>query len=72
MPSRLSGIIAHALALLFVPLLAAHAQSIPAGDWPFYNRTLAADRYSALDQITAANVGELRRVCLFDTREQVS
>lgn len=36
----------------------------PPGEWRTYNRTLEGDRYSSLDQITAANVAQLRRVCL--------
>lgn len=44
----------------------------PAGDWPTYNGPLAGDRYSPLTQITAANVGQLRRVCAFDAAEAVN
>ena len=32
------------------------------GDWTHYGGTLAGDRYSALDQITPANVGQLKQV----------
>jgi alcohol dehydrogenase (cytochrome c) len=41
-------------------------------DWPAYNRTLTGERFSPLNQITAANVPALRPVCTFDTTEQVS
>ena len=33
----------------------------PAGDWPMYNRDLAASRYSPLTQINTENVGRLVR-----------
>ena len=32
----------------------------PAGQWPHYAGDLAATHYSTLDQITAANVGQLK------------
>src|ERR1700674_718191 len=34
----------------------------PAGDWPMFNRDLAATRYSPLAQINAANVTQLGQV----------
>jgi alcohol dehydrogenase (cytochrome c) len=36
-------------------------------DWPSYNKTLTSERFSALDQITAANVSNLKVLCTFDT-----
>ena len=47
-------------------------QSALPDDWPTYNRTHAGERFSPLAELTAANVGRLRQVCLFDTGEQVS
>lgn len=47
-------------------------QGAAASDWPSYNRTAAADRFSPLTQITAENVGRLGQVCMYDTKEQVS
>ena len=42
------------------------------GDWITYNGALGGDRYSSLDEITAANVGKLRQVCVFDAPDVVS
>jgi alcohol dehydrogenase (cytochrome c) len=39
--------------------------SIPAGDWPHYGRTLAGDRFSPLAQIDRANVARLAQVCSY-------
>ena len=36
-------------------------------DWPSYNKTLTSERFSALDQITAANASNLKVLCTFDT-----
>lgn len=56
-----------------VPL---HAQggtgNVPPADWRTYNRTFEGERHSPLDQITAANVAQLRRVCTFDLRDSLS
>ena len=41
-------------------------------DWRSYNGSLDGTRYSALDQITTANVSTLERVCTFDTGENMS
>jgi quinoprotein glucose dehydrogenase len=38
-----------------------------AGDWPAYGGTNHALRYTALDEITPANVGKLKRVWTFET-----
>lgn len=38
-----------------------------AGDWPSYNRNVQSQRFSALDQITAQNVGQLKQLCVYDT-----
>jgi alcohol dehydrogenase (cytochrome c) len=37
------------------------------GDWPSYNKTLTSNRFSSLVQITAANVGDLKVLCTYDT-----
>jgi alcohol dehydrogenase (cytochrome c) len=36
-------------------------------DWPSYNRTLTSDRFSALDQISSKNAGQLKVLCTYDT-----
>ena len=38
----------------------ASAQSVAPGDWPHFNRDAGSSRYSPLDQITTASVGQLR------------
>lgn len=57
---------------LEVPRAQPSSARISPDDWATYNRTLAGDRFSPLDQITAANVRRLRQLCTFDTGEQVS
>ncbi len=42
------------------------------GDWISYNGNYANDRFSPLAEITTANVGQLRRVCTFDTGDTTS
>lgn len=44
---------------------AAPSTSVPAGDWPTFNRTLAGDRYSPLAEIDRSNVGRLGVVCRY-------
>ena len=39
--------------------------SIPAGDWPAFNRTLAGDRFSPLTEIDRSTVAQLRKVCTY-------
>ncbi|PPQ32678.1 hypothetical protein CCR94_04475 [Rhodoblastus sphagnicola] len=36
-------------------------------DWPSYNKTLTSERFSALDEITTANVKNLKVLCTYDT-----
>ena len=36
-------------------------------DWPSYNKTLTSNRFSPLNQITAANAGDLKILCTYDT-----
>ncbi|HTO60934.1 MAG TPA: PQQ-binding-like beta-propeller repeat protein [Bradyrhizobium sp.] len=38
-------------------------------EWPSYNRTLTSDRYSPLGQINRDNVGTLKVLCTYDTKE---
>jgi alcohol dehydrogenase (cytochrome c) len=44
----------------------------PQTDWAGYNNTLTGERFSPLDQITAANVGRVRRVCTYDLGERAA
>ncbi|MGD9904124.1 MAG: pyrroloquinoline quinone-dependent dehydrogenase [Vicinamibacterales bacterium] len=46
--------------VIAVAATALSAQSPPAGEWPTYGGDLASTKYSALDQITAANFSSLR------------
>jgi len=41
-------------------------RSVTTGDWPSYNRTLASERYSPLNEITTNNVGKLKVLCTYD------
>jgi len=41
------------------------ASSVPAGDWPTFNRTLAGDRFSPLTQIDRSNVARLAVQCRY-------
>ena len=47
-------------------------QSVAAGDWPSYNRTLAGDRYSPLSEIDRGNVARLRLACSYALPEVTS
>jgi len=47
----------------------------PAGssaDWPGYNRTLTSERFADLSEINTGNVGRLKVLCTYDTKEFVS
>jgi alcohol dehydrogenase (cytochrome c) len=44
----------------------------PGGDWPIYNKTLDAQRYSPLAQISAQNAASLTEVCRFKVADQGS
>ena len=54
--------------LFLVPLQLVFA----AGDWPSYNETPTAERYSTLSEINTQNVNNLKILCTYDTREQTS
>jgi alcohol dehydrogenase (cytochrome c) len=41
------------------------APGVAEGDWPGYNRTLGADRFSPLAAINRSNVAQLRPVCTY-------
>jgi len=54
---------------LFSP---ANAQTAQSGDWSSYNRTLAGDRYSPLNQFNAKNVANLKLVGSFDLQTDIN
>jgi alcohol dehydrogenase (cytochrome c) len=41
-------------------------------EWPTYNKTLTSERFSSLDQINTTNVGRLKVLCTYDTRQYTS
>ncbi len=43
--------------------------AVAAADWPAYNRTLAGDRFSPLDEINRGNVAQLQPVCTYSLPE---
>ena len=40
-----------------------------AGDWRSYNKTLTSERFSDLGQINTKNVGKLKVLCTYDTKQ---
>jgi alcohol dehydrogenase (cytochrome c) len=48
------------------------APAAAAGDWPSYNKTLTSERFSDLSQINTQNVGKLKVLCTYDTKQFVS
>ena len=48
------------------------APSPAAADWPSYNKTLTSERFSDLSQINRTNVGKLKILCTYDTKEFTS
>jgi alcohol dehydrogenase (cytochrome c) len=46
--------------------------SSAAGDWPSYNKTLTSERFSDLNQINTKNVGKLKVLCTYDTKQFTS
>ena len=54
------------------PAPGATSPTASAGDWITYNGPLAGDRFSPLAEIDRANVANLKRVCAFDTADEVS
>jgi alcohol dehydrogenase (cytochrome c) len=51
------------------PAAAPEAQRVAAADWPAYNRTLAGDRFSPLDEIDRGNVAQLTVACTYTLPE---
>ncbi|UAJ10568.1 pyrroloquinoline quinone-dependent dehydrogenase [Glacieibacterium megasporae] len=51
---------------------ASMADGSTAMDWPSYNKTPTSQRFSALDQITVANVSRLQVLCTYDTHQRTS
>lgn len=51
---------------------AAEGATVPSGDWPAYNRTLAGERYSPLAEVTTANVSKLTLLCSYTLPEVVA
>ena len=43
-----------------------------ADDWPSYNKTLTSERFSDLGQINTRNVGKLKVLCTYDTKQFTS
>ncbi len=43
-----------------------------AGDWPSYNKTLTSEQFANLGQINTQNVGKLKVLCTYDTRQFTS
>jgi alcohol dehydrogenase (cytochrome c) len=52
-----------------VAATAVERPALSASDWPSYNRTLAGDRFSPLDEIDGGNVGQLQTVCTYTLPE---
>src|SRR5262249_41965409 len=48
---------------------AAAAPGGAADDWPSYNKTLTSERFSDLSQINTQNVGKLKVLCIYDTKQ---
>lgn len=57
-----------------VASVGAFASPLPhaSGDWPSYNKTLTSERYSQLSQINTRNVGKLKVLCVYDTKQYTS
>ena len=45
------------------------APATTAEDWPSYNKTLTSERFSDLSQINTKNVGKLKVLCTYDSRD---
>jgi alcohol dehydrogenase (cytochrome c) len=55
-----------------LPVAAALPTGAQDGDWPSYNNTLTSQRYSPLSQINAHNVGQMKVLCTYDTKQLTS
>ena len=51
------------------PTPSATTSSVPPGDWPTFNRTLAGDRFSPLAEIDRSNVATLEQICTYTLPE---
>jgi alcohol dehydrogenase (cytochrome c) len=51
---------------------AATPASVSSEDWGSYNKTLTSERYASLNQINTQNVGGLRVLCTYDTKQYTS
>ena len=51
------------------PVSLASSTRVGPGEWPSYNRTLARDRFSPLDQIDRSNVTALQQICTYTLPE---
>ena len=58
--------------LLATAAVAPLAHAAAPSDWPSYNRTVNSDRFSPLNQISAANVAGMKVACSFDTGESTA
>ena len=66
----MSSLIASVGVMICAPAaLSQSGTDVNAGDWPDYNGNMAAQRYSPLDQINAANVGTIRQAWSFSTEK---
>jgi alcohol dehydrogenase (cytochrome c) len=59
-------------AVVSLPRPAAARPSATSDEWPRYNKTLTSERYSPLNQINTTNVGRLKVLCTYDTRQYTS
>jgi alcohol dehydrogenase (cytochrome c) len=66
-PPAPSGAAAAAAPSAAAPISAGPA--VEPEDWPSYNRTLAGDRFSPLDEINRGNVAQLRILCTYTLPE---
>jgi len=59
-------------AVVSLPLADVAPSTVAADEWPSYNKTLTSERYSPLSQINTKNVGRLKVLCSYDTRQYTS
>jgi alcohol dehydrogenase (cytochrome c) len=55
-----------------LPTAAALPTDSQLSDWPSYNNTLTSQRYSPLSQINTKNVGQLKVLCTYDSKQFTS
>src|SRR5438067_4842471 len=66
-PSALLALLVPATLAIAAPETRPQAQLSNDGEWPMAARDYASTRYSALDQVTPANVSKLKVAFTFDT-----